>query len=143
MMPIENLRELSERLISCKHFKWMPGMLAIRIYNERKILTRLVEKDCEVMIAEPSLTGNLESGHIDLYSWNNKKDLYLDLEDPATIGCLINLVRIAWNGRAVISMGNGWWSVEADSDNDGFYSDQDCSSSFNESLVLAFDAANE
>ncbi len=92
MMPIENLRELSGRLISCKHFKWMPGMLAIRIYNERKILTRLVEKDCEVMIAEPSLTGNLESGHIDLYSWNNKKDLYLDLEDPATGGLILHLL---------------------------------------------------
>ncbi len=84
--------ELSKRLIACKHFKWMPGMLAVRIYNERKILTRLVEKDCEVMIAEPSLTGNLESGHIDLYSWNNKKDLYLDLEDPATGGLILHLL---------------------------------------------------
>ena len=99
--------ELARRVVSSERFRWMPGMLAVRIYNERKILTRLVEKDCEVMIAEPSLTGNLESGHIDLYSWNNKKDLYLDLEDPATIGCLVHLIRLAWKAPIDIHESRG------------------------------------
>ncbi len=118
-----NYEELAKRVVACKGWRWMPGMKALGKKDMPTAWFRLEE--------------TIQNLHGD---WSNATP---DLSDPATIGCLINLVRIAWNGRVAISMGNGWWSVEADSDNDGFYSDQDCSSSFNESLVLAFEAANE
>jgi hypothetical protein len=125
--------KLSKRLISCKHFKWMPGM---RTLGDWRVIN--VDSDGVEVVTDLSEVALFHSGDLP-----HIPSSLPDLNDPATIGCLINLVRIAWNGRVAISMGNGWWSVEADSDNDGFYSDQDCSSSFKESLVLAFEAANE
>jgi hypothetical protein len=133
----------------------MPGMLAIRIYKERKILTRLVEKDCEVMIAEPRPTGNLESGRIDLYSWNNKKDLYLDLEDPATLGCLLFLVREAWKDPAIATSdlaaydAYNWVTIirtehlELQPPHTSHGVTYFCGETEAESLVVALEAANE
>ena len=39
-----------------------------------------------------------------------------NLTDPATLGCLLALVREAWSNKIVIRVGNGWGEVETDAE---------------------------
>lgn len=65
---------LGKRAAACKHWRWLPGMLAIhadktahRVHDD----VRTFEETIGVHIAP-------------------------DLDDPATLGCLLHLVREAW-----------------------------------------------
>jgi hypothetical protein len=70
-----NLDELSRRLVKCKHFQWMDGMLAISFQGDRRWAWRQNEQD----------------DHLP------ESDSFPDLTDPATLGCLLHLVRKAHN----------------------------------------------
>ena len=91
-MPTENFRELSERLVACKHFKWMPGMLAIRSNGcEYRV--------CQVVFGDEEYPkGRIANGWGDWGCFNNATP---DLTDPATLGCLLFLVREAWKDPAI------------------------------------------
>lgn len=73
------LEELGRRAVACKHWRWMDGML-IQPLNSR--------------------TAVIEEEYIHDRGWSAKRrkwdDLHPDLSDPATIGCLLALVREAW-----------------------------------------------
>jgi hypothetical protein len=69
-----NLDELAKRLVKCKHFRWMDGMLAISFQGDRRWHWRQNEQD----------------DHLP------DSDSFPDLTDPATLGCLLHLVREAW-----------------------------------------------
>lgn len=86
------MTELAKRLVACKGWRWMPGM-------------RAVGRSCFVAwfrVEEP-----LRKLHGD---W---KDALPDLNDPGTMGCLLALVREAWEDpsicTAVDNTGCGWW----------------------------------
>jgi hypothetical protein len=68
--------DLSKRAIACKGWRWMPGMRAVGRRNLPAAWFRVEE-------VVPSLTGE----------W---ADAVPDLTDPATLGCLLALVREAW-----------------------------------------------
>ena len=90
-MNNETKQALRLRAIACKGFRYMPGMRV------------LVE---------------FTAG---LFVWVRVKDLddqdeyagcVVDLDDPATLGCLLALVREAWGGRRVWAMQiGGHWRV--------------------------------
>ena len=61
------MSDLSKRAIACKGFRWMPGMLSLPPQADR------CQRDGQMMV------GRLP-----------------DLTDPATLGCLLALVREAW-----------------------------------------------
>lgn len=61
--------ELAARAVRCGHWRWMPGMLALGSGSEGH---RLVDIDHSLRKCVPDLT------------------------DPATLGCLLALVREAW-----------------------------------------------
>lgn len=69
-----DIEALGRRAIACKHWRWMPGMEAVR-------------------------EGRVDSRSIDIELWIYDSDIP-DLSDPATLGCLLALVREAW--------GDGW-----------------------------------
>jgi hypothetical protein len=68
--------DLARRAVACAGWKWMPGMRAVGRRNLPAAWFRLEE-------VVPSLTGE----------W---ADAVPDLSDPATLGCLLALVRDAW-----------------------------------------------
>jgi hypothetical protein len=78
------LEDLGRRAVACKHWRWMPGMLVdgIRIDGTCHFVGGLGkpwrEEDFREVICDECVP---------------------DLSDPATIGCLLALVRQAWKGN--------------------------------------------
>jgi hypothetical protein len=78
--------ELAKRAVTCKRWKWMPGML--------------IEADGHfdrVCIAWED--GMLECRDNEMIG-DQIADVLPDLDDPATLGCLLALVREAWGGHS-------------------------------------------
>jgi len=69
---IERIEILGRRALACAGWEWMAGMLALS--NKRSIWIRVVDPPREKL-----------------------HDCFPDLSDPATLGCLLTLVREAWN----------------------------------------------
>ena len=83
--------ELARRAVACPGWRWLPGMLVtrdgardVRIHGARP--PRLIREGQEVA-ALPDLT------------------------DPATVGCLLALVREAWGFQAFVTLTSGGWHV--------------------------------
>lgn len=75
---LENFEELARRAVACKRWKWMPGMR----YLVGSTSGRLTDNQCK--------------GKLPLVA-----DAIPDLRDPATLGCLLWLVRHAWSDPLV------------------------------------------
>jgi hypothetical protein len=78
-----NRTELGHRAVACKHWRWMDGMAANELPGYR-----VVSNNCE---GRAYLTDGHDSQSV--------KDCSPDLSDPATIGCLLNLVREAYKSH--------------------------------------------
>ena len=85
------MSELAERSIKCKHFRWMPGMLAR--YDDGEGWYRVTDGY------------GLPVRHVP----PKPSDAWADLDDSATMGCLLALVREAYDKRVhVRSRANKW-----------------------------------
>jgi len=95
--PLENLEELARRAIACKRWRWMPGML-----SEKGLRVTRRDSDGYVVGYYENLSYIAEcvSGTLP------------DLSDPATLGCLLALVRKAWGNEASVSLNlSSFWAV--------------------------------
>ena len=72
-MTQEQMIELARRAVSCKGWRWIPGMKAVKHEEHATSWFRIEQEDTK-------LTG----------VW---ADAYPDLSDPATLGCFLWLVR--------------------------------------------------
>jgi len=79
---------LSWRLKACKHWRWVPGMLA---WCEDDTVTHRVTR-----VSQSGYPfGCLPDEGVRV--WELSADSLPDLNDPATLGCLLELVRQAWD----------------------------------------------
>lgn len=94
------LSDLAMRAVASSHFRWMPGMLvtdgvtvAYRIYHDGYVLRWL-----------PNVPGWPAQDVMSLDAFREQSDMSLVLEDAATKGCLLVLVREAWGDPYVYAM---------------------------------------
>lgn len=83
----EDQFDLARRAVACKNWRWMPGMLTtygLRAEHNGDGMVAIWHDRKRNEWGEESLTGRLP-----------------DLTDPATLGCLLALVREAWGGHDV------------------------------------------
>jgi len=94
---LEDIEQLARRVIACKRWGWMPGMLS------NKGL-RIVRRDFDGYVV----------GYYENMSYIAEcvPGTLPDLTDPATLGCLLSLVREAWGPEATVSVNiSGFWAV--------------------------------
>ena len=94
---LEQIEQLERRVIACKRWRWMPGMLS----NKDLRVTRCDDDGYVVGYYENmSYIAECVSGSTP------------DLTDPATLGCLLALVREAWGPEASVSVNiSSFWAV--------------------------------
>lgn len=105
---------LARRVVACKGWRWLPGM------RTDSKFARVVTVDSDSDVACAAEEGASED---DCHAvWLDRVRVLPDLTDPATLGCLLALVRDAWgnpNGHIVFlgkcgSDPRGWrfeWST--------------------------------
>ena len=81
------MEELARRAVACKHWRWMPGML---IQN--------ADGPVRIDAVDGTQPGVLRKCHFtnEVYVADVRSGPLPDLTDPATLGCLLALVREAW-----------------------------------------------
>jgi len=94
------IEDLGRRAAACKHWRWMPGMQVEPLRFRVVWMTDDTIGECDQVS----------------YSWKNVPDIYPDLSDPATLGCLLALVREARRepgyAPACLDAIDGAWVVE-------------------------------
>jgi hypothetical protein len=84
---LEQIEELALRAVACKRWRWMPGMLGVHdAYKHDRLYGRILEID--------ATEGPMWVGCGDVFL-PLEEGTYPDLRDPATLGCLLALVREA------------------------------------------------
>ena len=123
------MRELAHRAAACPGWRWMAGMGVVYLGREGLTCGRLADVGGRVVIdeagrrsafASDSYIGRfVEAADIETF------DLLPDLEDPATLGCLLALVRETWGRPALTTCpagapdGSVSWFVETLDPHDG------------------------
>jgi hypothetical protein len=107
------LEDLGRRAVACKHWRWMEGMAALDIGWDQEGFTTWRDPETGELVSKPWTRGKWRTrgpfrliSDLDIYDGEEvlplvKRTAVPDLSDPATLGCLLVLVRRAWNGNVV------------------------------------------
>lgn len=121
----------SRRGVACRGWRWMPGMLACDGYR------MLWCSDTEREWAGPQFT---QAGMAWRYARIHGEPHLPDLTDPATLGCLLALVREAWGQDDLVAFRfGGAWCAEVtpqEAQHHAFYGSTEA-----EALVAALESA--
>lgn len=88
-MKQEQLQALGRRAVACSGWRWMPGMQVLEGLCSRARVLGVKRKDFDI-------SWQISDGAWDLGFLEKKDGEVPDLSDPATLGCLLALVREAW-----------------------------------------------
>lgn len=104
----ETLKDVAKRAVKCKSWKWLPGMLCIA--DEDGFSPRIVSVGTSTSTTE-TIEMNLANG--DLIPAYLNKDALPDFKDAATMGCLLWVVKNAYDDNKLVSQwnslaGGGW-----------------------------------
>lgn len=87
-MTDEEWSELGRRAVACAGWRWLPGMLAKGGHWPPARIIAICDNECEPPEVELAWSWDRGDG-------GNPTGLCPDLRDPATLGCLLALVREA------------------------------------------------
>lgn len=151
------LETLARRAVACRHFQWIEGMQAF--VTKGSIVSNPIDPNSKFRVAcvaimildihpddlpEKRNKGNKRKQEVLMTNYcpiHNKiafpNCCYPDLIDPATIGCLLTVVREAWGKLELYcaAAGEGKWVVKVSEDK-RFTGDSEA-----EALVAALEAA--
>ena len=90
---------LASRAVACRGWRWMPGMLTTDGF-------RICRVDAD----------GYKFGYLTEYSYAHtvEGDVLPDLQDHATLGCVLALVREAHGRRCYTQAVGGYWAVQND-----------------------------
>jgi hypothetical protein len=116
---LARLEALGQRAVACKGFRWMAGMLGLSNHSsERSIWIRVVDPPMD-----------------------DTSECWPDLSDPATVGCLLALVREAWGVGFHLVPDGGWLARGARLPDGATVNLGVCAPTEVEALVAALEAA--
>ena len=104
----DDLIEISKRAVACRGWQWMPGMLAALDGIGGDYRARVCRVDNGLFWSDATPLPYALASYVP------------DLSDPATLGCLLALVRKAWGDPTlcvVLDTSDGRWCVGCWEDN--------------------------
>ena len=125
-------QDLARRAVACPVWRWLPGMLAKHPDFRDVRVSHVGRKRMHGACRYASPMGRVSHAVVAL-PLPTSSDVLPDLTDPATLGCLLALVREAWKDPTLTTVGTlgGWW-VES--------YDEFCGSTEAAALVAALEA---
>ena len=104
-----DLAQLGRRAVACKHWRWMPGMLSLAGGGDgpRRVAWR-----------SEAYAGGIHADDQRVRPDNGpvRHNALPDLDDPATLGCVLALAREAWGDSTITTDSEGgdptvcaWW----------------------------------
>ena len=110
--------KLATRAVACKRWRWMPGMLAKTVWAETRILGGQADRPALATIdhyGNGFMMHHLNNLPCDSFPQaDTAYPFFPDLTDPATLRCLLELVREAWGDAAAHAVPDGDWHIYGD-----------------------------
>lgn len=149
--------ELGRRLVACKGFRWLPGMLCQRrLHTGEWVSVRLTEAENHTTVVDfrvvergacaalnQSAARIMGIGYATMSGWVLADDLLPDLADSATKGCVLQLIREAW-GDSTFHVWHSrqldGWTWTAQGQHSSVYASPDVFASEEEALLDAWEA---
>ena len=106
----KQLLELAQRAVACDHWRWMVGTPAVAEFHGKKVGLVCIYANHQHMADFYCIDYGEEWENIHV-SDQRSMGMLPDLDNPATLGCLLHLVREAWGDpdlAPTMAVGGTW-----------------------------------